>query len=179
MSKARNYARRVERDRAAWKDEALGRYPACWVCGAQDHESPLVVHEMAKRSQAPNKWGERCNYFLACNPCNCAILQQLGIEYQLALKLLRDPEHFDRQQVNVLRGRAPDAVSEQDLVEVLADIAREYLQLEAVAGQIISLQSVLERISERGTALPGQGLCALSVPDGHESESVSEMDDDA
>lgn len=79
---------------------------------------------MAKRSQAPNRWGELCNYFLCCNPCNCGVLESARVEWQLALKLLYDAPHYDRRRVNELRGRAPEAVSAEDVESCLQQLLK-------------------------------------------------------
>ena len=121
MRKADAYYATIKDDRNAWKAERLAEYPHCWICGTR-HD--LVVHEMAKRSQAPYKWGERCNYFLTCNTCNCGILESLDIGFQLAFKEMRDYRHYNRERVNELRGRAPDAVSERDVSLAFAQMAQ-------------------------------------------------------
>jgi hypothetical protein len=42
-------------------------------------------------------------------------LDGMPIARQLAYKLIHDPEHYDRQRVNVLRRRQPDAVTEREV----------------------------------------------------------------
>jgi hypothetical protein len=100
---------------------------------------------MAKRSQAPNKWGERCNYFLACNVCNCDVLEDPTLPHQLAIKAMRDPEHYDRQRVNVLRGRSPDAIDADDVMEALTEIAFCALAKVLTGRTNIDLTQVLKR----------------------------------
>ena len=145
MPKADEYYASVAEDRNKWKREQVrqGVMPACWVCGARNN---LVIHEMAKRSQAPNKWGERCNYFLACNTCNCDVLEDPTLAHQLAIKALRDPDHYDRRRVNELRGRAPDAIDAEDVMHALTEIAFCALA-KVVAGQTnVDLTQVMKRV---------------------------------
>jgi hypothetical protein len=43
------------------------------------------------------------------------------VAYQLALKFRNDPAFFDRRLVNTLRGRAPDAVTEEEVNEIVEE----------------------------------------------------------
>jgi hypothetical protein len=122
-----------------------------------------VVHEIAKRSQAPKQWGERCNYFLACNPCNCTVLEDATLPYQFAIKLLNDAKHYDRRRVNVLRGRAPDAISESDVMRALSEIAFYALSKHVGGQQALELRTVLQSasrpVSERPWLVEGGVPC--------------------
>ena len=151
MTKANEYYASVADDRNKWKREQTrdGFLSTCWVCGSR-HD--LIIHEMAKRSQAPNKWGERCNYFLACNTCNCDVLEDPTLTHQLAIKALRDPRHYDRQRVNVLRGRAPDAIDYDDVLEAMTEIAFCALSKVLAGGANVDLTPVLKREGLYGNA---------------------------
>jgi len=54
------------------------------------------------------------------------ILDSMPIAEQLGIKALEDPENYDRVKVNLLRHRARDAISEN---EVIIEAAKHYQRI--------------------------------------------------
>lgn len=84
------------------------QFQHCWICQRPAEH----VHEIASRAQAPGRWADERNYLRACAVCNLDLLEWLPEAAQLAMKLLYDPENYDRLFVNQLRGRAENAITE-------------------------------------------------------------------
>ena len=107
------------------KEQAMKHYPSsaalearrlwsqqfgeCWCCAGRFN---LQTHELASRSQAPGRWADVRNYARLCGSCNCNEFEWLPEAFQLCLKKMFDPENYDRQFVNELRGRQRDAITE-------------------------------------------------------------------
>jgi allophanate hydrolase subunit 2 len=67
-------------------------------------------------------FGERIAWMSACNQCNfhdSRDATRWSIQKKLALKLLRDPKHFDLPGIARLRGRAPTSIELADVVPYL------------------------------------------------------------
>lgn len=109
-------------DRNAWRAE---QEQCCFVCGSgwKSLERPLEVHELASRAQAPGKSHARWSYCLLCSTCHAKVAT-IGLPKLLAAKALRDAESYDREAVNVARGREPNAVSEIDVIHAAVELAR-------------------------------------------------------
>ncbi len=136
--KPRKPMRRVSKERsklmrevAAWRGCFIIDMRQCQICGKKlvwRESDPITsvrslsVHEIAKgpcRSEAM-KHRECC--LVACDICNCGPLCDYKIwpiERQLAVKLLTDPEYFDLELFNKVRGRAPTAITLADVVPYL------------------------------------------------------------
>lgn len=96
----------------------------CFVCGYSTLDSDrLETHEIARGPhrkgafKEPSTWIRTCNG--AGNDCHHRKLDGMSIAKQLAIKLRFDKEHYDRQRVNVLRGRRPNAVSKADVAKAM------------------------------------------------------------
>lgn len=103
--------RKVKAERAAFLEEAR----ICWVCGCPNK----CVHEMACGSHREAALPERITWLSTCWTCNSDELPNYAkypLARQLAIKRFFDPRFFDLEKFNVLRGRAPGAIT---LVEVL------------------------------------------------------------
>ena len=101
----------AEQLREAFADE----FRVCWVTG----EPATDTHEMVRGADRPKAYGERCAWLrlsrrghklIHDNPLDWPIARQL------ALKLRWDGDFYDRQRVNVLRGRAVDAVTSEEVL---------------------------------------------------------------
>jgi len=79
------------------------------------HEIPRGVHRQ-RALKHPAAWLQLCQ---GLNGGCHEEMSGMPIAVQLALKKRADPEHYDREAVNRLRRRAPDAVTEAEVDEVL------------------------------------------------------------
>lgn len=102
----------------------------CFVCGAI---RGLETHEVARgihRSQAVK---EPCAWLRLCGKCHTEIHKhplEWTIVRQLAVKLIHDPEHYDRRQVcriRSIRDQLPDMVTEQEVARLVNDTIRRGL----------------------------------------------------
>jgi hypothetical protein len=134
--------RRVSKKRAKlmrevkeWQKDYVEEMGVCAVCDRDREEletigsvitryfgAGLNVHEIAKGPHRAEALKHRACCLVVCNQCNCCQLCDYSvwpIERQLALKLLTDPQHFDLDLFNKVRGRAPTAITLLDLVPYL------------------------------------------------------------
>tara|TARA_R110002020_G_scaffold176670_7_gene369037 strand:+ start:262 stop:777 length:516 start_codon:yes stop_codon:yes gene_type:complete len=104
-----------ETDRRNWASE----HDVCWICGERDYRGfPLETHEMERRSQAPTRWMQRCNYFRTCKICHMDKLASMAHARQLSYKQARDPENYDLQAWLKIRDpdlHAPNRVTQEDV----------------------------------------------------------------
>ena len=88
----------------------------------------LETHEMASgpgRAKAltePAAWLRLCGDF--ANGCH-SLLQGGPVVIGLALKRIADPEHYDLEKVNELRGRVPGAVTQAEVDAMVAYLESE------------------------------------------------------
>lgn len=95
----------------------------CMACGAR---RGLETHEIASGPARQKALKIPATWLRLCNGChqgdegfdNYAVWP---IVRQLALKKRCDPEYYDRVQVNLLRGRAPEAITEAEVDEAGPD----------------------------------------------------------
>ena len=87
-------------------------FPQCWLCGAT---WPLEIHHIARGCHREGGRYVRANLIRACSACHRGKLDAMPIARQLAIKQLWDEENYDRQAVNLLRGRQPDALTPADV----------------------------------------------------------------
>lgn len=84
------------------------------VCG-----NPAVdPHEIAAGSSREKALHNRFAWLALCRECHEKI-QSSDMAEQYGRKALQDPEFYDRVGLNILRGRAADAVSEVDVIHGL------------------------------------------------------------
>jgi hypothetical protein len=111
-------------EREAWRDTQ----ERCWLC-RQRRE--IQVHEITSGPNRKKALAEPCTWMAVCPWCHDE-LQYLPLPAQLAHKLLNDPENYDRQRVNVIRRRQPDAIDasevEIQLVRILTEKGRGNVQ---------------------------------------------------
>ena len=94
-------------------------FDRCWVCGLPEGIGRfLQIHEIARGVHRSKAITEPCCWMRVCSACHDT-LAGMSIAQQLAMKFLNDPENYDRQWVNVIRGRAPDAVSVEEVMEAV------------------------------------------------------------
>lgn len=90
-SPATVYYNRICRVRDAWRTTVPQK---CMGCG---ETKGLETHEIERRSQAPGRWGQMCNYLLLCGLCHHGpfdSLLQRPHAYQLAIKSLKDGKRY-------------------------------------------------------------------------------------
>jgi hypothetical protein len=73
-------------------------------------------HEIAAGSSKQKAMRNRFCWLALCRTCHDRI-QGGNIAAQMAMKVLQDKQHFDRVGLNLLMGKAADAVSESDVIE--------------------------------------------------------------
>lgn len=88
----------------------------------------LEIHEILRRSQAPNKWAFDANYLLLCQKCHAgqkiAASNKASIVYQLALKKLRDYPNYNLQEWLAVRNpRAMEFITEAEIDECLKQLS--------------------------------------------------------
>lgn len=96
----------------------LAEHPTCWACGEENSEH---VHEMASGPDRGKALVDRAAWFAVGRKCHRAIHEssKWPLAKQLALKKKFDPEHYNRQRVNELRGRARDAVTAKQVRDAM------------------------------------------------------------
>ena len=97
-------------------------FDRCWLCGIHARNTwppKICIHHIARGPHREKAREERCAMIATCTKCHEARLDAMPIARQLAMKFINDPKGYDRKQANTLRSRAPDSVSEE---EVLAEV---------------------------------------------------------
>ena len=105
------------------RDDFRNECSACWVCGADFCPSGFDVHEIARGVHRKQALEHRCCWIFTCRDCHSSQLGSYDFwdpTMQLALKMIRDPEHYDRIADNRIRSRADDAISERDVALAVA-----------------------------------------------------------
>ena len=123
-------------NRDTWRHEQS----VCWICGWPERcNTPmnvLQVHEMARGPARAKAVLEPAAWFSACRSCHEGALAAMPIARQLAYKKMNDYPRYDRVIVNRLRGRADEAVTEDDvnveLIWIVLDSIREGVPLHEI-----------------------------------------------
>lgn len=114
-------------------DKALAAlHPACWICGKDYHWRGIHIHEMCRRGQSSSAL-HRCNFFRACADCHDELLASKATAphvVQLAVKLQRDPEHFDLRKWLEIAGKPASYVTIQEVQNCV-----KAMKLEAIGHQ--------------------------------------------
>lgn len=103
----------------------------CFVCGFSSCDGyGLETHEIARGYARAKSMTEPSTWLRACNSqtkedCHRRKLDGMSIVKQLALKKRFDPEHYNRQRVNVLRRRQPDAITEAEVAAAMRTLTEE------------------------------------------------------
>ncbi len=112
------------------RSEWSNQQSSCFVCGYASFTGyGLETHEIArgphkkKAMKEPSTWIRTCNG--KANDCHARRLDGMDPAMQLALKLRYDEEHYDRQRVNVLRHRQPDAITEAEVDAAMRTLTQE------------------------------------------------------
>lgn len=104
--------------RRQWSEQ----HDTCMACGYTSRPWFLETHEIANGPARQAALKEPATWLRVCLDCHHGPngLHNKGewpVARQLALKLTCDPEHYDRVQVNLLRGRQPEAITEDEVDE--------------------------------------------------------------
>lgn len=87
----------------------------CANCGGR----PTDCHEILAGSNRHKSYHERACWLRVCRePCH-GVVQSADVPWQLALKLLNDPEGFDLKKFCEAWGRPPSAVATKDVFYAL------------------------------------------------------------
>ena len=91
------------------------RFPSCWVCSLPADD----IHEIARGGSRAKSYAEECNWLRLCRTCHeeMSNYDKWTIVKQIALQGLRNSAAYDREKVNILRGRHPDAIMEQEVMQ--------------------------------------------------------------
>ena len=114
-----NTPKRAKANRSAkpMLKEFADTFQRCWLCGCR---GLLHTHEIVSGSN--RAWGRSHREALirACCDCHSDILHAQwqateNMPMQYALKRIRDPAFYNRTMLNVARGRAPEAITADDV----------------------------------------------------------------
>jgi len=113
--KRQREARSVKPERVAFLQEN----PLCWLCGKPSTE----IHEIASGPARRKAFQHAETWIATSHLCCHDTLQTWPIAMQYALKLIRDPKHYDRKLCNVLRGRMPNAITADEVETEIPKVA--------------------------------------------------------
>lgn len=114
MSKAKKYFDSIRESRNAW----AGMFDRCMGCQGGGDWRGLQIHEICRRSHARNRWANASSYLLLCAACHEGVFASAPHAFQLAIKALRDPEHYsldDWLSIGDPDGRAPNRVTKEEI----------------------------------------------------------------
>ena len=105
------------------RDQFAEEFGRCMICGKR---SGLETHEIARGSHRRAAYGRRCCWLRLCRDCHdaCGRYALWPVERQLALKLLRDSEHYDLEAFNAVRPRDIHAITQSEVNSWLPTIDR-------------------------------------------------------
>jgi hypothetical protein len=104
--------RQTEKVAKAYREEFIW-CQRCKICRATD------IHEIASAAARAQARGERCCLLALCRECHEALHEDRVIAKELALKLVVDPEHFNRSRVLELMGYADTHITMDDIADHL------------------------------------------------------------
>jgi hypothetical protein len=123
--------RREDEEDSGILDEFARTFPRCWICG-----EPREIHHIAGRTGRSRHC--RANLFAACKEHHALFTdnkwlptdgtsdrKRFGILVALAYKQLFDRQHYDREAVLKIWGRAPTCITESEVMWEAESIRRE------------------------------------------------------
>lgn len=104
--KRRRLLKEADEARNAFRIE----HPRCMICGVQACD----IHEIARGSLRHKAYCDRHTWLHLCRKCHDAVGNYANwpIARQLSVKMRSDPEYYDLEHFNRLRGRAPNAIEQ-------------------------------------------------------------------
>lgn len=104
-------------------------YGRCMICGHEWRSADyfprvLETHEIARGTARSKAVVCRAAWLVLCREHHVAVgdLSKWPVARQLALKLIRDPEGFDRVAVNRLRGRQDEAITHDEVLACVEEL---------------------------------------------------------
>jgi hypothetical protein len=100
----------------------------CMICGSCTGGGD--VHEIARGVSRKDSYHNRAAWLLLCRQCHDEVGNYMlwPIVRQLAVKLVADPDYFDLEAVNLLRGRDRDAITLQEVKDELLFLPRSVVK---------------------------------------------------
>lgn len=86
------------------------------------------VHEIERRSHAPWRWADVCNYLFVCEECHQGELATMPHARQLAIKQMEDEENYNLKDWLRVRDpdlKAPERVTQEEVNEFCRLIIEE------------------------------------------------------
>jgi hypothetical protein len=117
--RAVSYYNSIKVDRREWKAEQKEQ---CCYCLAKIPYDRLEIHEIERKSQAPNRWGLECNYLLLCRTCHAGPFATMPHAKQLAVKLIQNPNDFDLKEWLTIRPRPWSYCTMAEVVQEMRDL---------------------------------------------------------
>ena len=108
--------KRAKLIRAVGKERAEFKrlFPICWHCRKN---AATDVHELTRGVFRANGYGDRRAWMALCRPCHTLYgdYGKVPLVKQLCVKHLNDGEYFSLEWINQARGRAPGAITIEEL----------------------------------------------------------------
>ena len=133
-SPASSYETKSNPDRQMWQTQQPQH---CMFCGKSPKWPPLAVHEIERRSHAPKRWANRCNYLLLCQECHSGPFATMPHAKQLAVKWIADRMNYDLEGWIRLRDPhllAPKRVTQQEVDSSIEELSRRIQRREDPKG---------------------------------------------
>src|SRR5688500_17522972 len=96
------------------RDDYRAMFPLCQWCRANGYIVRSKLHEFSSCAARSASLGVRAALLQLCADSH-RLMDWLQVDAQPAIKRLVDPDGYDRRAVNVLRGRAPEAITEREV----------------------------------------------------------------
>jgi hypothetical protein len=123
MGRARDYYIENRVARIEWRLSVVEECMVCgWLMNSGGGFQWLETHEIERRSAAPTRWADPCNYLLVCNQCHSERITLMSHAEQLAVKWKKDKQNFNLEDWLRLRDpdlRAPHRVTLEEIGEYL------------------------------------------------------------
>lgn len=104
------------------RTELADDWPNCMLCSRRQASD---THEITRGPARSKSLGTRSCLLRLCRMCHLYVHDKFSPARQLCLKAIREPDWYDRLEVNKLRGRAPDSISESDVWSELKWVLNE------------------------------------------------------
>ena len=98
---------------AQWRRDYLAEH---WLCMTACGKRATECHEISRGVNRFASLTERCALLALCHDCHAEV-QGWPLVKQYALKCHVTPLEYDRVKLNRLRGRADDAITEEEVLE--------------------------------------------------------------
>ena len=115
MKPISNKRRRRLREVAAGRNAYREKFPRCQWPGCL--KTATELHEIARGPARQIAIGEICCFLHLCQKDHrlCDDYSIRPLARQLAVKQIADPDGYDLQRFNIIRGRAPNAITQEEV----------------------------------------------------------------